>query len=172
MKKFILVLFCIALTVSCKEEEPKTIVVKEVEKIDKLNLKLDYQSATADILQVVFNKIELQNNRDGNYTITETLKASDASKELNFEMSGDYITTVVQVKFGKKPKKVKIENITLNYKDVVFKIEGSKLDQFFTFNKFIKYDAATSTIQTMKVDGKHTPSMTLRKGRIKKLFII
>lgn len=171
MKKLVIILFCLALTVSCKEE-PKTIVVKEVEKIDKLKLKLDYQSSTADIMQVVFNKIEIQNDRDGNYTITEKLKASEASKELNFEMSGDYIATVVQVRFGKKPKKVKIENITVNYKDVVFKIEGSKIDQFFTFNKYIKYDAENNTIETFKVDGKHNPVMTLRKGRVKKLFII
>lgn len=172
MKKFLLVLLCLTLFTSCKNEKDsntKGTIVSVVEP-SRLQLKINCKSDKPDVLQCAFNRIEFKNNREGNYIITDKIATSQESKLYNFEMFDDNIVTLLQVKFGKQEKNVVVDNIILKYGKTIITIKGNEIDKYFAFNKFIEYSPENSIIKTLKIDGKHFPSMTLKKGHINKLF--
>ena len=178
MKNFLLIVLCFATIISCKKEEKKEDVkpiVSEVKvpekKASKLKLKIQYKTQTEGIVQCVFNKIELEdNNQEGNFIVTEKLKADNKLHELSFKMFGDHITRLIQLRLGKKPKQIVFDNIILEYEATKVVINGKDLDKYFNTNKYIKYNSEASSLETMKIDGKHSPTLTLRQQVIKKLF--
>ena len=173
MKKLIVLTFCIISFIACdkKQEEVKEkVVVEEVKEDSKLKVEINYKVDKSDIIQVSFNKIELDGSQEGNFIITNKVQASEELKNETYEMFGDYVNTIIQIKLGKLPKTVVIENILITYEDQKVVINGAELDRYFAMNSYITYNKENKSIVTNSVKNKHTPILTLRQGFIKRLF--
>ncbi len=183
MKRIVLVLFCLTFVFSCKNEETqkeKAKVEKTIEPLvevesnkksnHKLTLAIQYKSDVNDIIQCAYNNIRLDENlQKANYLLSDSLKADKVSTNI-FKMFGDFVPLVVQLKLGKKPKTILVNNITLKYEDIAINIDGADLNKYFVFNKFIEYDSKTKIIKTKMIDKKHAPNFSLRRSYINKLF--
>ena len=175
MKNLLILLTVFTLVFSCKNEEKpiqneQPIVVEEGTK--QLEIEITCKTDKTDIFQVIFSQIELKNNREGAYIITDKLTSQTGSKKYDYKMFGDFILTKLQLKFGRVPKDFYIEKIKISYKLRDIFIDGSELNKYFVINKFINYDNVTKKITTKEINGKHVPLMTLRDGFIKRLFNI
>ena len=175
MKKILLLLTVITLVFSCKNEEKpiqneQPIVVEEAPK--QLELLITCKTDKTDKIEVIFNRIELKNNREGLFIITDKISSQNPMQKYSYQMFDDYITTLVQFRLGKKPKKLVINEIELKFDKRQVIIKGEELDKYFVLNKFVSFNKETKTLTTTKIDNKHTPILTLRQGFIKRLFNI
>lgn len=167
-------LICLSLFFNCNENKDKSeeSLPLEVSKEPiKLIVSVEYKSDISDFFQCTFSNIELgDNTQTGNYTITQKINSSDELKTTNFKMFGDYISSKIQLKLGKKPKKMVINNITLSYDDQKVIVDGLELDRYFTMNNYVLFNKETKTIETKTINNKHIPVLNFRQGFIRKLF--
>lgn len=173
MKKILLLLTVITLVFSCKNEEKpiqneQPIVVEEAPK--QLELFITCKTDKTDKIEVIFNRIELKNNREGEYVITDKISSQNPMQEYSYQMFDDYIVTLVQLKLGKVPKNLIVDQIALKFDKRQVIIKGEELDKYFAMNKFVSFNKETKTLTTTKIDNKHIPILTLRQGFIKRLF--
>jgi len=174
MKKVIIFFLFLTVFSGCKkdnkESSNKEVVVTE-KKENKLIVEVEYISDKVDVVQCVFNKIELSNiNQMGLYIITNKIKNSKEYKTLKFEMFGDYVTSLVQLKFGDTPKELYINKINFTFYDNSVIIDGAELDKYFAMNEYIDFDPVGKLMVTKKINNKHYPTITLRSGFINRLF--
>lgn len=173
MNRFIVLLFCMALIVGCKDDQKSNSQIATQEKaVPKLQVKINCKSDKKDFLQCAFNRIEFANNREGIFIIKEDIQASDELNEFNFEMFNDNISTLLQLKLGKNPKKLIIESILVEYGDRKVNVSGAEIDRYFSLNQFVSFNKETKTLTTKSINGKHAPVITLKQGFIKRIFKI
>ncbi len=146
-------------------------IVKPVESVKekKLNISLDISSTVPDKLQCIFVNIELDDNKKGLYIIDHNVEAPNKSENVDFEMSGDYIPGVTQIRLGTKQKEVTIEKMLLTYDNNTVEMYREDIDKYFHLNDQVKFDTITKTLK-VKPNGKGIPSLTLRKGFVNKVF--
>lgn len=176
MKKLIIILLCTFFLLGCtgkaketsKEEvKVETPIVKDLE---LLSFEVEYKSDRDDSLQFVFAQMELDNQQEGIFILNQKISASENFTTHKYQMFEDYIVLIAQLKLGNTPKKMVINKVAIKYSDNEVIVFGEDLDKYFAFNTYIDFDSKTKTITTKKVQGKHLPHMTLKRGFINKLF--
>ncbi|MCF6279453.1 MAG: hypothetical protein L3J14_03815 [Flavobacteriaceae bacterium] len=150
------------------EVKPEVIVPIKPE-IFVIELKLKY-SESEDI-KLFATDVFINNNRTMNINVTEKVAKSDDFKPVLLDfpenIKPDY---QVGISFGtKKPKTIEVKSIYISYADTEFNIPSQELNNYFTFNKFVDYNAETGQIQTKKIAGKHNPLMFFRRKILDKL---
>ena len=151
-----------------KETTPNVAQKKSTPK--KLKIEMEYKSDQKDKLQMVFAQIELDNDQEGLYILNQNILASTEMEVEEFVMFGDYIPLIAQLKLGTKPKKMVINKIIVSYYESKVLVNGEDLDKYFVLNDFVSFDAATKTLTTKLINGKHLPHITLKRNFINRLF--
>ena len=170
MKKLV-VIFCLLVAFGCKEEVKETPIKQEIVKEDPiLKLELSLTSESDETIRCFFGKIELDNvNQEGSYYINNNL-VKDKKSNISFEMFGDYIPYIVQLRLGKKPVKITFEKVIITYGEKEVIVNGEDLDRYFAVNKYVTFNKEEKSITTKEIGGRLVPNLTLKRGFINKLF--
>jgi hypothetical protein len=144
-----------------KDSETPT---KEKKESNKLVFEIDLHTTEPDSFTFFSNDVFLNNNQFMNIGITQRLNMNETTKNLKFEFPNN-IKPDAMLGFSlgsEKTKEVTIKNIKLSYGDTKFDITSDNIENYFTFNKFIEYDASSKVIRTKRVDNLHNPLLFLR----------
>ena len=60
-------------------------------------------------------------------------------------------------------KEIQFRSMSLSYGKTLFDIKPEELEDYFTTNKFVKFDSITKKLTTHKIEGKHNPMIFVRR---------
>lgn len=158
-----------------KEVDDKTVNTNLIEKQEKPNkfvFEIDFKTSKPDNFKLFANDVFLNNNQFLNLAVTHKLNSNETKKKIKFELPEGIIPdySVGLVLGDKVEKTVQVNTIKIYTNKAEFLISSNVLHNYFTFNKFIDYDAEHGVLKTKGLDGKYNPTMFLRKKIIDKLY--
>ncbi len=172
MKKFLLILLVI--TVACKTEPKEVpeepIPEKVVEPIKEFEVIVNFKSNKDDEFKLMLNNVIVDEFQRKNIHVIEKVIASSESENITATFGENNISKNFNFHFGSKQiKEVEIESISFSYGTNNLSIDGSELAEYFSINKYITLDTVSNILKTKRVDGKHNPTIILKRKYIKTL---
>lgn len=177
MKKLFLAIITL-IFISCDTKKPEVVeepivVENEVkkEKPNKLIIIAELKYSQSEDIKLFATNVFINNNRSMNINITEKVNKSDTFNNVTLDFP-DNIKPDYQlgINLGVKiPKTIEIKNMNVSFGDSEFSIQGTELNDYFTFNKFLEYNPENGLITTNLVDGKLNPIMFFRRKIIDQL---
>ncbi len=163
-------LLLILISFACKEDKKETPIETATEKTtqkqpNKLVFEIDLTTTQPDDFKLYANNIFLNNNQFMNLSITQSLNNNETSKTMRFEFPEGVVPdyNLIFSLGNSVEKEVIIRGISLSFGSIKYNITPSEIDKYFRFNKFIEYNSETNKFKTKKIDGKHNPTLTLKK---------
>lgn len=172
MKKVILVTL-VFLIISCKNnkgelaKEATEEITEEVtvKKPEKLIVELELKYSESDEIILSSSKVFINNNRTMNLSVIEKVKKSDEFKTIILDfpenIKPDY---QIYVNFGNKEEKsIEIKGVKITYGEVSYDVSPQEMNNYFNFNKYIKYNSEKGIMTIKKDNGKLNPLMFFRR---------
>lgn len=176
MKKILIKLLIITLvfTVACKTE-PKEVTEefipeKVVEPIKELEVIVKFKSNKDDSFKLMLNNVVVDEFQKKNIHVIEKVIASSESESFTATFGENNISRNFNFHFGSKEiKEIEIESVIFSYGTKKLSIDRSELAEYFSINKYITLDTISNILKTKKVDGKHNPTIILKRKYMKTL---
>lgn len=172
MKNIILVVLIALFTFSCLNEQKKESKPIEVEKVKEKEIKkefivkINFKTNKEDSFKLMLNNIVVDEFQSKNILITERVAPSSNFESITANF-GENISKGFRVNLGNKEvKEVEISSIEISYGENKLSINANELNSYFTFDRFVNYDTISNKFKTKRVDGKHTPTITLKTRKI------
>lgn len=164
MKKAILCLLVLAI-VSCDKKTTKGV---ETKPINEFIVKMNFKPNKKINLTLKLDDIKVDEFQKKAITIVEKVNIPNRMESLTANF-GDNISNNMKINFGNLTTKViEIQSISLQYGEKVINISPNEIKNHFTLSKYVSQNKDNKLV-TKKVDGKHTPTITLRKKTINSL---
>ena len=176
MKKIIfialLAIFCGCKDDAKEEKQTKsdTIIEDMADEVSELSVVVNFKTNRADNIVFKLNNIVLDEFQKKNVQIVEKVSPTTTSDAINAKFGPNNISNNFIIGLGNREvKEIEIESILLSYGKNTLSVTGNELSKHFTLNKFVTHTPETNKIKTNKVDGKHNPSMILKRKSINTL---
>ena len=160
---------------SCKEEtkveqEDQVASSTTNEKVTKeLQIILELKTDKSHEIKLMMNNIGVYEFQRKNIHIIEKIEPSTSIETINASFGADNISKTVLINLGNKEvKNITIKNIKLSYGDQSILIVPADIPNYFSLNKYINLEG--DVLKTSKVDGKYTPTLTLKRKIISDLI--
>lgn len=170
MKRIILIVFCICLFVSCKNENKpldENAEVAEKKVIDTLfTITLNTTIKKDDSFQIYYRTASQPTYIETNSFFTE-FKGSDKPQDIVFRMPDGIIPDYIRLDFGtnKDQDPIIINNFKMSYFGKVFETKGSGIFNYLLVaQKTATVDKDKSVLLPLTVDGIHDPQATSEKA--------
>lgn len=175
MKKLILVLL-IVITAGCKnenkaEEQNTQAQTAEVEEpIKELIIEFQFKTNQEDEFKLMLNDIIKDDFQKKNIHILEKVIPTTSAESMTANF-GENISNNFQFNLGNKvPKEVEIFSMNVSYGSNSVQITPQNINDYFAVNnKYVQYDTVTNTLKTMKVEGRHFPTILMRSKTLRTL---
>ncbi len=171
MKKTLLALVLMIALTGCKND-PKESAISEIAKEVKKELivKINFKTNKKDIFRIMMNNIVVDDLQKKNIQIFEEVIPSTGVDQIIAKFDPNNISKNIVISLGnKEEKEVKIESIELSYGENSELVKAEDLPKHFILNKFTSFDENTFIVKTIRVDGKHAPTLALRPKALNKL---
>ena len=175
MKKVIVVLLIMAVF-SCKTENKDNVAnqsspATEVSDEKKeLIINIGFMTNKADEFKLMLNNILNDEFQRKNIHIIEKVIPTTVEETINANF-GENISGDFQINLGNKiPKEVEITSMHLAYGNNTIQIAPENLNDYFAVNnKYVQFDTVRKVLKTSMVDGKHFPTIIMRKKTLNAL---
>ena len=171
--RYIYICALLLMICSCKEEKVEQVnqgvPTAAIEKVTReLEIVLELKTDKSDDIKLMMNNIEVDEFQRKNVHIIEKLQPSTSVETVNANFGANNISKNVLINLGNKEvKNITITNIKLFYGDKSILIVPADIEKYFSINKYVNLEG--DVLKTLKVDGKHTPTLTLKRKIINDL---
>ena len=176
MKNGLLALLLV-LTIGCKSDTKENVTASDKTQVEvksqtnELNVVINFKTNKADNFKISLNNIVVDEFQKKNVQVIEKVSPTTATDIIKAKFGANNISKNITINFGNKVvKEVEIESIELSFGSNTKSIKASDLSKNFTMNKYISFDETTFRITTQRVEGKHNPTITLKKTILNKLI--
>ena len=162
-------------SLSCNSEKKETpTAVEETPKVEEvkkeLNIEIKFKTDTETDFKWIVSDIVKDEFQKKTVIISETMSPTPNLETFNANFGENIMSNNIRFDLGSKElKEVEIGEININYGKNSLNIPVSELKTYFVINKFIAFDEATFKLKTQRVDGKHFPSIFLKRSAINTL---
>lgn len=169
--KNVFYLFIALVVFGCKEDrkaaQKANNVEQAVEAPNVFIVKMSFKTNKEDEFKLMLNNVIIDEFQRKNIHIIEKVTPTSSIDELTANF-GENISYDFQLNLGNKiPKEVEIISIDLFYGGNSIHVTPQNINDYFAVNnKYVQYDTLTNKLNTIKVEGKHFPSVVLRKDAL------
>jgi len=172
MKKISILLFLALVLFSCENRTDKQKQQKEIVEIEdkkELIIEMYFKTNKEDTFKFLMNNIKVDEFQSKNIQILEKVSPSTAVDQMSFNFENNKPNSFIINLGNKHPKEVTIKNIVVKYGENIVEINKSNFKRYTVPNKFIEINEE-GTLITKKIDGKHNPSLVLKKNVFNQVF--
>lgn len=172
MKQIVIALIVI-LTLSCKNETAKTTGELKSETVmedaNEFTITMKIKTDKEDEIKLMMNNIVIDEFQKKNIQIIEKL-IPNTSAEILTAYFGSDLSNTFQINLGNKEvKNIEIESINITYGGNSLEITAENITKYFNLNKYVTLAEGSNTFSTSRVDGKHSPTLVLKRRTINEL---
>ncbi|MBT8279211.1 MAG: hypothetical protein KJO41_09425 [Bacteroidia bacterium] len=173
MKKVIVIL--LIATLACKNEPNTTEKVQPIEVVEdtakELKIAMNFKTDKADEFRLMLNNVEVDEFQRKNIHIIEKVAPTSGSDEMTASFGANNISKTLHINLGNKEEKsIEISAVQISYGQNSLAVDGSNLSEYFSMNKYVDFDSVSQTIKTKRIDGKHIPTIILKRKHINSLM--
>ena len=159
---------------ACKNEKPaeeaESNPVVEAEPVKEFVVEMNFKSNTEDEFKLMLNNVEVDEFQRKNIHVLEKVIPTTSEESLSANFGENY-STDFQINLGNKtPKEVEFISMTVKYGDRAIQISRQNLNEYVAVNnKYVAYDSISGILKTSMVDGRHFPTVIMRKKTLRSL---
>lgn len=172
MKKISILLFLALVLFSCENRTDKPKQQKEIvqnEEIKELIVEMHFKTNKEDTFKFLMNNIKVDDFQTKNIQVLEKVSPSTELDNMSFNFENNKPNSFVINLGNKNLKEVEVKSVIVKYGDNIVEINKSNFKKHIVPNKFIDINEE-GTLITKKVDGKHNPSLVLKKTVFNQVF--
>ena len=169
MKKYILLISVVIITVACKNSENSdrnaTVLSNKTKLADKeLEVVMEFKTNQDGEIKLMLEDIKIDEFQTKNIHLIEQVYPSTDVDKIVGKFGYNNISNKMIISLGnEKEKEFEIISLQFKYGEKIVNIAPKNLNKYFGFSKFTVFDSSASKIKTIRVDNAHYPRLYVKK---------